>query len=136
MGHVDINYLAVLVCSVVPMLIGFIWYGPLFGKAWMAAVGKTEEEIKKDFNPAKTYGLTVVTNFVVAYVLARIMGYAGASTIVDGLMIALLCWLGFTAGTFYINDLFERKPSGLLLINIFYHLVVVLVYSVILSVWK
>lgn len=136
MGHVDINYLAVLVCAVVPMLIGAVWYGPLFGKAWMEAVGKTEEEIRKDFNPAKTYGLTVVANFVVAYVLARIMGYAGASFVIDGLMIALLCWLGFTAGTFYINNLFEAKPNKLLIINIFYHLVVVLVYSVILSVWK
>ena len=136
MGYVEINYLAVLVCALVPMLIGAMWYGPVFGKAWMSAVGKTEEELKKDFNPAKTYGLTVVTNFVVAYVLARIMGYAGASTIVDGLMIALLCWLGFTAGTFYINNLFEGKATKLLMINVFYHLVVVLVYSIILSVWK
>lgn len=136
MGHVDINYLAVLVCALVPMLIGALWYGPIFGKAWMEAVGKTEEEIKKDFNPAKTYGLTVATNFVVAYALARILGYTGASSIGEGLMIALLCWMGFVAGTFYINNLFEGKPTKLILINIFYHLVVILVYSVILSAWK
>jgi len=136
MVHADINYLAVLVCALVPMLIGAMWYGPIFGKAWMEAVGKTEEDLKKDFNPAKTYGLTVVTNFVVAYVLARIMGYAGAETITDGLIIASLCWIGFTAGTFYINNLFEAKPNKLLMINIFYHLVVILVYAVILSVWK
>lgn len=136
MEYVEINYLAVLVCAFIPMLIGAMWYGPLFGKAWMAAVGKTEEEIRKDFNPARTYGLTVIANFVVAYTLARIMGYAGAATIVDALMIALLCWLGFTAGTFYINNLFEAKPNKLLVINIFYHLTVLLAYSVILSIWK
>ena len=136
MGHADINYLAVLVCALVPMLIGFLWYGPIFGKAWMAAVGKTEEEIKKDFNPGKTYGLTIVTNFIVAYALARIIWFTGATTIVDGLMIAALCWLGFTAGTFYINNLFEGKPIKLLLINVFYHLAVVLVYSVIIVSWR
>lgn len=136
MGYTDINYFAVLVCAVVPMLIGSMWYGPLFGKAWIAAVGKSEEDLKKDFNPAKTYGLTIVINFVIAYVLARIMGYAGAETVGDGLMIALLCWLGFTAGVFYINNLFEQRPNKLLLINIFYHFSVIIVFSIILSVWK
>lgn len=136
MGHVEINYLAVLVCAFVPLLIGAMWYGPIFGKAWMASVGKTEEDLKKDFNPAKTYGLTVVANFVVAYVLARIMGYAGSSTLMDGLMIAVLCWLGFTACSFYINNLFEQRPNKLLLINIFYNLAVLVVFAIILSLWK
>ena len=136
MGHVDINYLAVLVCAVVPLLIGFTWYGPLFGKAWLANVGKTEEDLKKNFNPTKTYGLTVVANFVVAYVLARIMGYAGAETITDGLIIASLSWLGFVACSFYINNLFEQRPNKLMLINIFYNFAVLIVFSIILSVWK
>lgn len=136
MVDTDINYLAVLVCAVVPMLIGSMWYGPIFGKAWLAVVGKTEEDLKKDFNPAKTYGLTVVANFIVAYVLARIMGYAGASTIMDGLVISSLCWLGFVACVFYINNLFEQRPNKLLLINIFYHFAVLIVFSIILSVWK
>jgi hypothetical protein len=47
---VPINYLAVLVAALVPMIIGFAWYSPaLFAKKWMAILGKTEEEIKKSW---------------------------------------------------------------------------------------
>lgn len=31
----SINYLAVLIAAVASMIIGFLGYGPLFGKAWM-----------------------------------------------------------------------------------------------------
>ena len=136
MGHAEINYLAVLVCAAVSMVIGFVWYGPLFGKAWMAAVGKTEEEIKKDFNPGKTYGLAVLGHFVEAYVLARLMSYVGVATLGEGLRLALLAWLGFTAATFFINNLFEGKPYKLLRINLGFHLVFLLVSAVILAVWR
>ena len=50
MPHVEINFLAVLVCGVVSMIIGATWYGPLFGKKWMKEEGSTEEELRKDFN--------------------------------------------------------------------------------------
>ncbi len=136
MGYADINYLAVLVSAVTAFIIGGIWYGPLFGKAWMAAVGKTEEEIKKDFNPAKTYGLSFLGHIVEAYVVARLLAYVDAGTIGEGLRLAFLAWLGFTAATFFINNLFEGKPTKLLIINVFFHLVFVLVASVILVSWR
>ncbi|MGD8780947.1 MAG: DUF1761 domain-containing protein [Ignavibacteria bacterium] len=136
MGHVDINYIAVLVSALAAFIIGGIWYGPLFGKAWMAAVGKTEEEIKKNFNPAKTYGLSFLGHIVVAYVLARLCGYVDADTIGEGLRLAFLLWLGFTAATFFINELFEAKSFKLLIINIGFYLVFVLVASVILVSWR
>ena len=44
-----INYLAVLVCAILAMALGFVWYGPLFGKKWMKLVCADEmtEEQKK-----------------------------------------------------------------------------------------
>ena len=35
----DINYLAVLACAIVAMPVGFLWFGPLFGKAWARHMG-------------------------------------------------------------------------------------------------
>ena len=32
MPAISINYLAVLVCAIVAMPVGFLWFGPLFGK--------------------------------------------------------------------------------------------------------
>ena len=48
---VSINYLAVLVAGFIPMILGSIWYGPLFGKKWIELMGLTEEELKANFNP-------------------------------------------------------------------------------------
>ena len=39
-----LNWLAILVATVAAFVLGGLWYGPLFGKAWMAALGKTEED--------------------------------------------------------------------------------------------
>ena len=135
MPHVAVNYLAVLFCGIAAMITGAFWYGPLFGKAWMKSEGFKEEDLKKDFNPAKTYGTAFISHLIIAYVLARVLGYVGAVTIVEYLRIAFLCWIGFTGATMTINYLFERKTMKLFFINSFYHLVVFLIFGVILNLW-
>ena len=39
MPAMNINYLAVLTCAIVAMPVGFLWFGPLFGKAWARHMG-------------------------------------------------------------------------------------------------
>jgi len=41
-----INWLAVLVGVVFSNALGFLWYGPLFSKPWLKALGKTEAEVQ------------------------------------------------------------------------------------------
>ena len=42
----DLNAWAILAATVAGMVIGAAWYSPLlFGKAWLTALGKTEEEL-------------------------------------------------------------------------------------------
>jgi len=50
----QVNYLAVLACTVVAMILGSLWYSPvLFGNAWMKAIGLKKEDFKKgDSNKA------------------------------------------------------------------------------------
>jgi hypothetical protein len=136
MEHVDINYLAILVAGIIAMVIGSLWYGPILGKLWMREEGYSEEDLMKDFNPLKTYGLAFIGHIILAYVLARVIGYVGAISVVEGLRIAFLCWLGFVGATKMINYLFERKSIVLFLINSGYHLVVMLITSIILIIWK
>ena len=49
-NHVDfasINYLAVLVATVLAFGLGSIWYGkPLFGSAWQREMGLSDEDIQ------------------------------------------------------------------------------------------
>ena len=57
MNLLDVNWLAVVLGALAGFVVGGLWYGPIMGKSWMVAVGKTEEDLKEG-NPAKTYGLT------------------------------------------------------------------------------
>lgn len=135
--HGDVNYWAVLLCGVLAMGLGAFWYSPfLFGKIWMESLDKSEEELKKDFNPVRTYGLAFLGHLIMAYALARVMTYTDASTVAQGIRIAFLCWIGFTAATMFINSLFEGKKIERLGVDAGYHLIVLLVYGAVLGAWQ
>ena len=135
MSEININYLAVLVCGASSMVIGFFWYGPLFGKAWMEEVGKTEEDLKENFNPGKTYSLAYISAVITALTLAYFLDLTGAQTIMESLRVSIAAWLGFAAALFYLNSLFEGRTVRYVTINIGYHLVNLVVYGLILVSW-
>jgi hypothetical protein len=39
MPNIGVNYVAVLVCAIVARPVGFLWFGPLFGKTWARHMG-------------------------------------------------------------------------------------------------
>ena len=136
MNPVHINYLAVLVCGVLSMVVGAMWYGPIFGKLWMKQYNYTEEDLKKDFNPAKTYGLAILGHIVMALVLAYMISLTNAKTISEGFRIAFSCWLGFIAATMFVNKLFSRKTLTLFFIDSGYQLVNIIVFGILLVLWR
>ncbi|MCX8105728.1 MAG: DUF1761 domain-containing protein [Ignavibacterium album] len=136
MNPVLINYLAVLVCGIISMVVGSIWYGPLFSKLWMKQHGFTEDELKKDFNPAKTFGLAFVGHLIMALALAYLISLTNAQSISDGLRVSLSTWLGFTAATMFVNSLFSRTTLTLFFIDSGYQLVNSIIFGVILILWK
>jgi len=81
MGPFSVNYLAVLLSSIIAFVIGAAWYSPaLFFKPWAASVGKSEEELKKRASPL-SYVITFLAWFVAVYVLARIFWFLGVDNI-------------------------------------------------------
>jgi hypothetical protein len=119
----DISPAATLVATALAFALGGLWYGPLFGKAWMAEHGFSEEQLTKDFNPAKTYGLTAVLAALSAIVFGIFLGLLGQHTALFAV------GFGFSAGLFWVaasigtNYLFERSSLKLFLINGGYHVV-------------
>ena len=53
------NIYVVLLAALIPMLVGAIYYGPIFGKAWMNANNFVEEDLKKG-NLFLIFGLSYV----------------------------------------------------------------------------
>jgi len=136
MNPVYINYFAVLVCGIISMILGALWYGPLFGKAWMNEYGYTEEQLAKDFNPAKTFGLAMLGHIFMALVLAYLISLTNAQTILEGLRISFSCWSGFIAATMFVNKLFARKTYRLFFIDSTYQLVNMILFGILLILWK
>lgn len=60
-----INFLIILASTLVPLVVGMIWYSPKigFGKAWMAATGMTEES-GKGANMVLIFTLLIVFSFL------------------------------------------------------------------------
>lgn len=94
-----VNYLAVLFAAIASMVIGSIWYGPLFGKMFMHEMGMDTWTPEKQAAMKKTmmmsYVLQLVASLVMFYVLAGIVGSFGHMSAAGGAMSAAIMWLGF-----------------------------------------
>ena len=137
---VSINYWAVLVSAVVGMGLGFLWYGPLFGKQWVKLMGFSDKQMKqmKESNKkgmTKSYTIMVISTLVMSYILAHFVDYVQALTVMEAVTLGFWLWLGFFATTQIGSVLWEQKPFKLYLINTLHYLVVLCVMAVILTVW-
>jgi hypothetical protein len=75
----EFNFLFLALAALVPLVMGFLWYGPLlFQNAWMKQLGFTEESLKKG-NMAVIFILSYVFSFLLAFFLQFITTHqAGA----------------------------------------------------------
>jgi len=138
---VPVNYFAVVVSGIAHMIIGFLWYGPIFGKEWMSLVGMTKEKMEK----AKKEGME--KKYLVSFFLSLLMAYAlehfiwftapGATTLTIGIKSALWVWVGFIATNSASSYLFsaENKPLKLYLLDNGYMLTSLIAMGAILSLW-
>jgi hypothetical protein len=88
----DLDWLAVVVGAVVFMVIGMIWFGPLFGKQWSATTG----------NPAMS-GMPatdkLIGTFLYSFVLSAAVNYFG---VIDDIEHSLVT--GLLLGVFVIGS--------------------------------
>lgn len=136
---IETNWIAVFVAAASAMVIGFIWYGPLFGKTWMKLVGLSKSDIDKDAkNMPLNYGAMFVAALVTSYVLDFTIGMGEslmARSAVSGMTAAFWVWLGFIAAVRLTDVIFNKKPWKLYFIEVGYYLVFLLVAGIILGSW-
>ncbi|MCY3763846.1 MAG: DUF1761 domain-containing protein [Gemmatimonadetes bacterium] len=143
----EVNYLAVLIAGVVPMLVGAVWYGPLFGKRWLGYMETTEEEIRKDFNPFKTYGVSFLLALVTAFILAQLLAGMGGQQDISslqgnggramvGVHLGLMALIAFVLPVAYQSVAFEGRKAGLFWLNLGYNGVALLGQGVVIAAWS
>jgi len=128
------NYIAVVVAAVVYWLLGAVWYGFLFSKAWMD-LEQLPPERAASVNLVLTYVITFVLNLVIAFVLAQICAWRNANTAARGAALGILIWIGFIGPVTYTTHMYEGRPVQLFAINEFYSLVGLALMGAILGAW-
>jgi hypothetical protein len=133
-GKMKLNYIAVVVAAVVYWLLGAVWYGFLFSKAWMD-LEQLSPERAASVNLVLTYVITFVLNLVIAFVLAQICAWRNANTAARGAALGILIWIGFIGPVTYTTHMYEVRPVQLFAINEFYSLVGLALMGAILGAW-
>ncbi|MBI4117555.1 MAG: DUF1761 domain-containing protein [Parcubacteria group bacterium] len=141
MPEVIINYWAILLCGITSIILGSLWYGPLFGKPWSKMMGykidppEAMKEMQKKAMPGYL-GSFVGALFmasVLTYSLVFASTYLRISGISAGLQTGFWNWLGFIVPVTVGSVFWEARPWKLWFINAGYWLVLLLVMGMILA---
>jgi hypothetical protein len=137
MAAIQVNLVAVLVCSFITFFLGALWYSPLlFAKKWVELIGKTSEELKQGTNPMM-YVMAFILGFMTNFSLAFVINLSKVTIFYDGALVGAMCWIGFAGATSYTNQvIFVQRPASLWSIDSGYYLVSFLISGSILAVWK
>lgn len=133
MENLSMNWLAILVSALIPLIIGSIWYHPkAFGTVWMNATGITEDKLK-NMSPAKAYIVALILSVVLSFYLYINVLTGGPDDMRHGQEIYMTFKHGAAHGAFLglfvvlpvlaTNAMFEMKSAKYIFINVFYWIV-------------
>lgn len=133
MAFAGINYWAVLAAAIASFLFGGLYYG-LLSKQWLAAVGKSMEEVQKT-GMAVPMAISAICLLVMAWVLAGIMGHLGAGqvTMRNGIISGTFCWLGFVVTTVATNHAYGGAKRSLTVIDSLHWLGVLVIQGAVIG---
>lgn len=131
MDFAGINYGAVVVAAVAGFAIGMAWYMAL-GNIWMAALGKTKDEVKPSAGPFIISGVSLL---LMAFMLAGIIGHLGEGqvTLVNGAISGFFVWLGFVITTMAVNHAYQGVKRTLTLVDGGHYLAVLVAMGAIIG---
>lgn len=131
MLNYGVDYLSIVITAVVGFVVGFVWWGPLFGKKWAKLMSMSEKDMRKakEKGLAKPMVIMAVTNLIMAYVLAVLLLVTGMSA----LSLACHVWFGFVASIMVGSVLWENRSWNLFWLNSIGWLVTISVMALTLS---
>ena len=141
METIIINYWAVLVGSIFSMILGAIWYGPIFGEKWMEIIGINPKDsiaidkMKKSAGPMylAQFALTLFQVLVLAH-------FIGENQNVTGIERAVWIWAAFIVPTLGGTIMWNNQSTDLKWARFFiqgsYQLILFIVLGLLLHFWK
>lgn len=143
MENIHINYLAIGIAVIAHFVLGFIWYTPLFGKAWAKEMGFDMTQPPPKGAMLKGMVFMLIGNFFMAFVFAHNMAVwnpvtwglppSEVSASMNALQAAMFTWLGFFLPVDIGVVTWEMKSWKLFWINTGYHFASLLLVAMILA---
>ena len=132
LNFAGLNWWAILVATAAAFALGGIWYGPVFGQAWMAAIGKSADDLKPSPMP---FIVSFFTALLTCIVLAVLMYDLAIETLGGGLAMGALVGVGFIATAMASDTAFCGWGMRLFLIQSGYRVAYSIIMGGILGVW-
>lgn len=127
----ELNWFAVLAAAVSAFVLGGIWYGPLFKRAWCREAGIDLDA--QTGHPARVFGLAFIAALVAAVAFAFFLG--PRPELATALHAGFATGLAFVATSFAINYSFAGRSLKLWLIDGGYHTLQFTLYGLVLGLW-
>lgn len=136
MLHFDVNWLGIILAMVASMALGMAWYMGL-SKQWLAATGKSADDIKKDSGAAATpFIIAAICQLIMAYFIAVLTpALTGSLDWYSGMLVGAHMWLGFVITSMILNHRYQGAKWSLSFIDGGYMLGVVLVQGLVLGLF-
>lgn len=117
----NVNFLSLILATLVPTVTGFIYYHKaLFGQAWMDSIGMTEEK-QKAANMGVIFGVSFVMSFLIAFFMLNFCNGLGQEgqfdTFKHGAAHGAILSVFFVIPIIISGGLFEQKSWKNMLIN-------------------
>jgi hypothetical protein len=130
------NYLAIVVAAIVCFLFEAGWYS-IFIRTWLAGTGRTVEwMMSTGVSPAVQYAVALIAEGVMAAAISCLIQLTGAQTLLRGVKVGAMLWLGFVLPIWSTEYVFELRPWSLFGVNAFFWLVGMMLMGAIVGVWK
>jgi hypothetical protein len=135
MNNVKINHLAVWACVILLHVLGFLWYGPLFGATWMKMVGLEMGNMEGGAE-AGVWITNLIATVAPVYLLAWLFDKLNVTSGGRGALIAFLITFCMHHLSVMSGNMFAGQPYGLAWIVGGFSLVGMTLSGFILGAWQ
>ena len=131
-----LNYVAILLVWILYLAVGAFWYSPAgFAKKWTELTGIDILKLPQKQANAAIMNVAMSAIFQVV-ALAVVLNSLDVTNITNAIAVGFLLWLGFTTATTVGVTFYSKRDWRFIWLNSSYFLVVMILGSVIFTLWK
>jgi hypothetical protein len=108
-------FLLALIAAVLNLILGFLWHGPIFGRAYGTAMGMNMDNVVMDAAAKRGMYIRMAINTVAGYLMAAVtflfLFNFRAMSLGDTFMILGVIFLGFTLPHIIVTNLWNGRPA-------------------------